>query len=531
MKYISLVLSGLLLAMVAGCSSGGDSGRINELTGDVTTLEDELETTKASLAKATEDLETARTQLATATQERNTARTQLMNVQDDLDMTEEDLEDAQTALATANTALSTARSALSTAETQVTTLTTRLETATGQVSSLTTQLGQAETDLQTQAAEAERQLTEAQRIELTARADSYYTVLAGTITPRGMAAGVEVSWDRGESLTVAPGSGAFVRGPGAPSVSGFSGHSFALPVGFVADETAYIYTNIRAPGSRAYWKNNGLQSATADSLPSGTGSYNMTANETTTGGRLEAGGVTGTFTCTGALTDCVVERDSMTNALSFETPSDWMFFSTAAVQEDEAEDYLYFGFWKSFPEAFNGTYGFQSIIGGSDTLTDLTDLSGVARYSGGAVGEYVVRNQQGESDRFGTFAADANLTANFNTTTLGGTISNFRGGGESFTDWTVSLGGGTADAPTASAAFAGGTVGTGDGIADAQFGNARGTGAWTATLYGRRNTRTDMSEEDYPFSRYPVADVAGVVGTFGAASGDIAVAGTFGATP
>ena len=207
----------------------------------------------------------------------------------------------------------------------------------------------------------------------------------------------------------------------------------------------------------------------------------------------------------------------------------WRFFSSSGVRQTTDMEYLYFGFWKSVPEAIGGDYQYEHIYGGNGAVANRADLTGVARFRGGAVGEYVVRNQAGESDRIGTFTANANLTADFGGDTLGGSITDFRDGSQTLTGWIVTLGGGVADEPSGSTAFAGASVT--NALTDARFGNARGTGMWSATLHGTQNIRTGMIEADYPVARYPVADLAGIVGLFNAASDDIAVAGTFGATP
>ena len=87
MKFASLVLSGLLLVVLAGCSSDGDSGRVSTLTEELALTQEELETAK-------DELDAAQSQLATA---RNTQTT----TQAELDEAEEDLETAQNQLTTA----------------------------------------------------------------------------------------------------------------------------------------------------------------------------------------------------------------------------------------------------------------------------------------------------------------------------------------------------------------------------------------------------------------------------------------------
>ena len=87
MKFASLVLSGLLLVVLAGCSSDGDSGRVSTLTEELALTQEELETAKGERDAAQSQLTTARNTLTTT--------------QTDLDEAEEDLETAQTQLTTA----------------------------------------------------------------------------------------------------------------------------------------------------------------------------------------------------------------------------------------------------------------------------------------------------------------------------------------------------------------------------------------------------------------------------------------------
>ena len=87
MKFASLVLSGSLLVVLAGCSSDGDSGRVSTLTEELALTQEELETAEAAL-------ETAQSQ-------RDAARNTLTTTQTELDEAEEDLGTAQTQLTTA----------------------------------------------------------------------------------------------------------------------------------------------------------------------------------------------------------------------------------------------------------------------------------------------------------------------------------------------------------------------------------------------------------------------------------------------
>ena len=235
MRNTLLVLSGLLLtALVAGCSSGGDGGAVNELTADVDMLEmdlaaarAELATTKAELEDAEGDLATAQASLATARNSLSTTEADLTAARSELATANADLEDAENDLATARTTLSTketelaaatarlevleasqtttqadlatarrdlamAREELRTAQNTLTTRTTELTAAqaqvttlTAQVASLRTQLGQAQDtteDLQEEVTELQ---TGVSSLEANTRAESMLEVLEDITTPMG----------------------------------------------------------------------------------------------------------------------------------------------------------------------------------------------------------------------------------------------------------------------------------------------------------------------------------------------------------
>ena len=54
-------------------------------------------------------------------------------------------------------------------------------------------------------------------------------------------------------------NGNFDRGSGAPSISGFTARPYTRQVGVSGEQTVYLYTNIQAPGTRAFWKVHGLK--------------------------------------------------------------------------------------------------------------------------------------------------------------------------------------------------------------------------------------------------------------------------------
>ena len=402
----------------------------------------------------------------------------------------------------------------------------------------------------TESQQLEQQLTEAEQAELRARSMQFLTAITDGGSER---AGVSVTYERGSTLKINPG-GNFETGSGAPAISGFTPRTYTRQVGITAEQTLYHYTNIQAPGTRAFWKIHGLEVADAhgnaaqNPTPTGTarvvtvGSSRDYADDATydiaVSGTYD--GVSGTYTCT---TGCTIDdRDddedqvitaadfdaddwvTLTQGVrSFATGNAWTFKPgsiTSGVQQMSDTEYLYFGIWVQEPNLISGTYGYQWFTGGSALFTDVTNTSlpGTAKFSGGAVGKYVTRDQVGENDKFGTFTAAANFTATFGASpTLEGRITDFRDGSQTLTGWSVYLGT-TDDTP---AAFAGGTSSVSDG-AKASIGGVSAMGNWSAVLHGTPNPgRTQLAADPdaatkYPLARYPVADLAGTVGGSGA---------------
>ncbi len=160
MKFASLVLSGLLLALVAGCSSGGDGGRVNELTADVGSLEERLETSEAALMKARADLATAQTQLTTAQTQLTTARSDLTTARSDLTTTRAELTQAQTDLTTARTALQTAQANLTARQNELEMVQSQLTSTQSQLTSTRTE----NTNLQNQVTQIVQEESDAEAI-------------------------------------------------------------------------------------------------------------------------------------------------------------------------------------------------------------------------------------------------------------------------------------------------------------------------------------------------------------------------------
>ena len=368
-------------------------------------------------------------------------------------------------------------------------------------------------------------------------------------------------------------------GSAAPSVpGGWRSASFTGLTGSSAslvNETVYLYTNIQAPGTRAFWKKYGLNEAMTDTLAplaKGSSATAKTVTQTdntdpqnvvkttdvtqiTVSGSFD--GASGSFTCTACATTNVGGGDLATTAEinahvathvtfsegrpAFATASNWTFKPgsiTSGVPLNQDDAYLYFGAWSSIPDNITGTYDFRYIAGGGAEsgggLGRFDALTGPAKFSGGAVGKYVTQGQVGgQNAKIGTFTATATLEAEFGdgstAGTLSGSITDFKEGGTSLAGWQVTLGS-TDNIGVAStisdAAASGSTV--------ASIGGLSVGGSWGATFYGSDNDGvaelTDTVK--YPASKYPPVDLAGVAGWFDATGTDASLAlWAFAATP
>ena len=412
-----------------------------------------------------------------------------------------------------------------------------------------------------QAAEAERQeiqqqLTEAEQAELRARATSLNTAF-GAGDAALSSAPATVTWPRGGSLTFRPAGVTHAPGSAAPSVpggwrsAGFTGQTGTAAT--LVEETVYLYTNIQAPGTRAFWKKYGgddldiTQQQVTDGLVNPSASVSRTRQDpsdstspyvsATTGGTYD--GVSGRFSCTGDETVCTVTRTDGTTTIA----GTWTFKATnlgsgAPVNQDDA--FLYFGIWSSIPDNIAGTgYNFRHVAGGGaatgSDLSGFAALTGSATFRGGAVGSYVTQGQVGgQNARIGTFTATATLNADFGAAdtpgTLSGRITDFREGGNPLSGWSVTLGSdGNVGAASTIALTASGTDDVG-GDTVANIGGLSVGGSWGASFYGSANTVTGLDDRQ----KYPAVDLAGVAGWFkaiGANANDASLAGAFAATP
>ena len=546
-----VLLCAAAMFVFQGCGGGGDDGVQTDLQAQVDMLMADLEAANEATMEAEADLATARTDLATA-------RQALMTAQNRVTELETLAGDATNPAATSlRGQLAAARADLATAQAQLT-------AAQQQVTQLQSQLSSAQQQAQQQEEQFEEQLSEAEQAEINARAGTYIEAINDGGEER---TGVTVAYQRGSTLQINP-DGNFSPGSGAPSISGFTPRTYSRQVGVSGKQTVYLYTNIQAPSTRAFWKIHGLE--VTDATAAGESDHNPTptaaaqyitdpADSTMATGVRVSGrfdGVSGIFTCT--INDCKGSKTGIDLAAlvplaagvrSFAATGEWTFKPssiTSGVQQLEDPEHLYFGIWVEEPNVASMTHDYEYITGGSEAFEDVDreGLPGTAEFRGGAVGKYVTRNQVGENAKIGTFTAAANFTAVFgDAPTLEGRITDFQDGSQTLSGWSVHLGGATSGTPSEPtnepATFTNGAVI--DGFASALIGGVSAEGKWDATLYGNandalgHNPAADPNPRDlvnYPLARYPVADLAGLVGNFYATSGaNAALAGAFGATP
>ena len=174
MKYVSLVLLGLLMAVLAGCGGGGDDGVARTLEEDLALVQADLEAAQSELATTKADLEareaelttaqadlaTAQSELATTKETLSTTKETLSTTQDDLVEANADLETKESELATTKADLMTTETELDTAEDQLTTARINLATATANLANAQTNLMTAQADLTTAETDLEEKTSE-----------------------------------------------------------------------------------------------------------------------------------------------------------------------------------------------------------------------------------------------------------------------------------------------------------------------------------------------------------------------------------
>ena len=334
-----------------------------------------------------------------------------------------------------------------------------------------------------------------------------------------------------------------------------------------ASQALYVYTDIAAAGDVSFLEKYKAATATiggdtsgrislasSASFPGRTdGSLTYTARGTAddppTGYTPFAGmfdGVSGTFSCTGA-DNCVVTADAGNGSLSLTagtltfTPDD----ITDLVTSGDGE-YLYFGYWLHKPDDPRGMHRFSTFAGGMDMFTlgatatpdagddtstgaSLLALNGTARFQGPAAGKYVTRNLVANTAEIGQFTADAELLADFGTTTtsgvITGSVTNFMENGESLGNWSVTLQSMTADGMPANNLTGltdSDTDTTADGVQArtsfmgstmATVGGANAYGRWSGMFYGdeRKDGRPDAAAGMFD----AIAEHAAISGAFG----------------
>ena len=590
---ILCMLCGVLV--LSGCG-GASSGRVDDLERRVNAAEPLVEQLRRDLEIAQTEAETAKTRAETAQAMADAAEIRATAAQAAADRAIEDRDTAQTeaaeAIAARDAAVRERDAAVAARDTAV------ADAAQARADLQSAEAARAAAEAQAKAEEEAKK--EAEQADLNSRAGQFIGELDDTGTGTQRAA--TVAWMRGESKMVDPSGGTYTKGSAAPSISGFSGDSFTRQTATttattttIIDETAYIYTNIQSPGTKAFWKKYGATGTSTEVTASvalrGSSAQPGEPDTTPTDpNNLEAtqgrqfatlvvsgsfDGAAGRFTCATGCSGGTVGADrdgddsgavgigdfvTFDNGVpTFADATNWIFTPnslTTGVTLDQDEEFLYFGIWSSVPQIASEAHDFQVIFNGSNPYTSVgvvpsTNEPGTATFAGGAIGKYVTRNQVGQNARLGTFTADARLTATFGTAgstppgpTLSGTIDNFREGGANLSGWFVTLGGGGSPASAAEpVAFADGTVGIDAGLVAALIGGVPTTGTWAATLYGTPNVREDAAtwpETEYPYSRYPTADLAGIagrfeasnaIGTADASTAEVAIAGAFAATP
>ena len=582
----SLML-GLILAafFVAGCGGGGDD--VSRGTHDM--LQEELDDALAMLMATETERDTAQAEVTRLTGELATATDSVTSLTDQLDTANDsvtslmsELSDAeaevtrltnqigsvtdptslQGLLSAANNDVTRLMGELNTANADVMRLTTERNDARAQITRLEARLDTAldrvqevEDDLddlegvENQVTQLQGQLTAAQQAELSARATSFHGSLDG---PDGAMA--TVSWMRDRSLIFRP-QGTLTAGTSAPSVPGsWRSASFTGQTGTAAalvNETVYMYTNIQSPGTRAFWKEYGLEETMSDALQAhargSSARPNADTNTTLEGHQYDMlmvsgsfRGASGTFTCgcSGNVADGYDSHVMFAQGVpTFTSPGSWVFEPGSisnGYRLDQDDAFLYFGIWSSIPTGIAAEgYNFRYIAGGGSesgaTLGRFNALTGSATFRGGAVGRYTTLGQLGQQNaKIGTFTATATLNADFGADnvagTLHGSITDFREGGSSLSGWSVTLGGANVGTPVdiASGAATGATV--------ANIGGLSVAGSWGAEFHGDSNEDLD-NDVMYPETRYPPVDLAGVTGWFDATGDDASLAGAFGATP
>lgn len=221
-------------------------------------------------------------------------------------------------------------------------------------------------------------------------------------------------------------------------------------------------------------------------------------------------GASGYFECTSTTACTVTNTGGDTYAFA---GAAWAFHpnsQNATIKIDD-DSHMHFGWWKREVMGATPSISYRAFQDGTIGPADATTATGTATYSGPAIGQYAVHQPAGVLEGagvvsgLGSFSAAAELSANFVTNTLSGTVSNF------------------SHAPNWSLTLKSATIGAGgvdDGDVEWLIGDRPGTAAtddrWDADFYRDVSAGTAQPE--------------GVAGTFEATYGDVAkMIGAFGA--
>ena len=206
-RFATVALLGFVLLAAAACSGGGDDAKIAE-------LEAAIEANEEALEEAEKARKEAEDEAAEAEEKRKEAEEEAKKV-----------EQAEKATEQAEKATEEAKKRAEEAERKA---------------------EQARKEAQKRIEEAETQ------VDVAVRAPNLIAAMTTNLSEQE----ADVTHERGKSLIFRP-KGNYPNKITPPSISGWRSGGFSRQRGAVGNETAYLYTNIGAPGSRAFWKMHG----------------------------------------------------------------------------------------------------------------------------------------------------------------------------------------------------------------------------------------------------------------------------------
>ena len=211
-------------------------------------------------------------------------------------------------------------------------------------------------------------------------------------------------------------------------------------------------------------------------------------------------GADGSYTCTPtdttACTSSVASNGDITFSAGDGTNGTWTFTANtgAMVSVMDANGYMTFGWWmrddKTSADPLDNVAVFHGTQGGT-AVADVGELTGKASYEGGAAGKYAWRDRVADTAHGGHFTAKAELTADFDTEMMSGSISDFQIGDDGMDPgWTVTLSAAAIDNDGAVARLA--ATETNRNVTWAVGGNkASAAGGWEAQLSNTGPKRND----------------------------------------